>query len=178
MQEYSSQLHRMCGAQSDDTHLQVAVCYQTSAWFNYFHQLWTKDDVRPLFTTADIKQTEQQLLSDHNSSFVGEVIDRLYQRTKQLQKEHKINFREIEADDPDASFQAQEIKLHNMRVDNLVFAGKWQEEKTKSFQGIDNANYKKWKDLYYLVYDGIPDRFRIHVWKEFLKVKVVEFEEC
>ena len=61
-----------------------------------------------------------------------------------------------------------------MRVDNLVFSGKWFEEKDKG----DPAKYKKWEDLYNLVYDGIPDMFRIHVWKEFLKVKVVEFEEC
>ena len=57
-----------------------------------------------------------------------------------------------------------------MRVDNLVFSGKWFEEKDKGD--------KKWDDLYNLVYDGIPDIFRIHVWKDFLKVKVVEFVEC
>lgn len=59
----------------------------------------------------------------------------------------------------------QSIALHNFEIENLIYKDKWEKE--------DNQLHS---NLYYLVLSGIPDQLRSAIWRELLKVKVIEIE--
>ena len=57
------------------------------------------------------------------------------------------------------------IAIFNRNIDSLLYRDKWATE--------DNQFHS---DLFYLVQYGVPDSLRSVVWRELLKVKIIEIE--
>lgn len=55
--------------------------------------------------------------------------------------------------------------MHNIGIQNLIFKDSWERE-----------NNQLHADLYQLVLKGIPDQLRSVIWRELLKVKIIEIE--
>jgi hypothetical protein len=84
LQEYSKSLRWVFESQKADQQARVFNVVAANCWYKFFKSLSTQANVKPLFTTADIKLSEKQLMAEANMSFVGGTIDRLYKRTKEL----------------------------------------------------------------------------------------------
>jgi hypothetical protein len=64
LQEYSKALRWIFESQKADQQARVFNVVAANCWYKFFKALSTQANVRPLFTTADIKTSEKQLMLD------------------------------------------------------------------------------------------------------------------